>query len=889
MMSDFVHLHLHSEYSLMDSTIKLDRLLARVEELNMNACAITDSGNMFGAATFYFAARERGIKPIIGSELFVAPGSRFSQAREERRPRPHHLVLIAYNNAGYKNLMKLSSLSYLEGYYYGPRIDKELLAKYSEGLICLTGCLNGEIPWLTRQGSKKNLYAAVEEYLAIFGERLYFELQDNGYKIQRKLNERLVTLSKQFRVPLVATNNCHYLEKNELDAYEILIAIRKGKKLDKMSFARVITENSHLRSAQEMEQVFSNYPEALKNTLRVAEMSNISIDTGTYHFPDPLIPPDMDIDEYFVDVAQRGLNEKLPIIRSTYVAFDDDLNQKYAERLTYELNVLKGTGFHSNLLLVADYTNWAKSNGIPVGPGRGSMAGSLVAYCLGITDIDPMRHDLLFERFLNPVRITVPDIDIDLCVNGRDDVINYIAEKQGKDRFTHIITFGSMYSRAAVRCVATALGMQSKKVNSFVELIPNTRRGIAEALEQEPELMKIYQREKRVKEVLDNARILEGIVYHTSTHAAGIVISDSNLMELVPLCRDRNDNTVTQYDARVLEKLGLLKFDFLGLETLTLINEVTKCLADRGIGIDISRINLEDERTYDLLSVGDTLGIFQLESKGMRDILVKIKPSRFSDIAALIALYRPGPLESGMVDEFISRKNDPSFDKHECSKLADILQDTYGLIVYQEQIMKIATILAGFSTKEADAFRRAMSKETSGKYQKYKKQFIDGAVGNDVPRDVAERIYGTIMRFGKYGFNKTHAIAYGLIAYRTAYLKSNHYKEFMSTHLTFESYNADKMQRLIKDCERHGIHVLPLDINKSECNFTVEGNHIRFGFVGVEDIDAEVIERILDTRRKIGKFESWKQFKNAIDLKSIIVKNLRRTIRASEQNQIFNP
>lgn len=788
----------------------------------MTACGITDSGNMYGAMEFYLAALNEGIKPVIGAEVFVAQGSRFDHPRRRERPAPAHLVLLAVNITGYRNLMLLLSLGHLEGFYYVPRIDRELLAAHNEGLVCLTGCIDGEIPRLIRRGSKKDLHALVEEHLSIFGERLYFELQDNGDRRQRRVNESLIKLSRHFGVPVVATNNCHYLEKNEKEAYEILNAIRRGKRLDKMSLARVITYNLHLRSAQEMEQVFSNYPEALKNTLRIAEMSDVEIDTGTHHFPDPPIPAGRDVDGYFADVAQRGFNEKLPQIRSVYPSFGDDLDEQYRKRFLYELNVLKATGFHDYLLLVADYVNWAKANGIPVGPGRGSVAGSLITYCLGITEIDPIRHDLMFERFINPERITVPDIDVDFCSKGRDEVVRYVTEKHGKGRVAHIITFGSMFARAAVRDVARALGMSCKKVDEIIKFIPYGRQEITGALEEEPQLKALYRKEKRVGQLLDNARILEGIVHHTSTHAAGIVISDRNLTDLVPLCRDRHDNTVTQYDMRMLEKIGLIKFDILGLETLTMIHDVVKLLADEGIPIDISRIPLDDGKTYNLLSSGDTSGIFQLEPPGIRDILIKLKPTRFSDIMAAIALYRPGPLRIGMAEEFIKRKNVPSAPRHELPALGQILEDTYGIIVYQEQILKIAMTLAGFSIRDADALRRVLAKRHPEQVELCRNQFIAGAVANNIPEKAAKEIFTIMERFGEYGYNKSHAAAYALIAYRMAYLKANHYKHFMTVLLSYSSYCEATLKRLIAEYKQHGVDVLPLNTKKSEHDFTLK-------------------------------------------------------------------
>ena len=710
-MREFVHLHLHTQFSLLDGAIRFEPLFETANAYGMKACSITDHGNMYGAIDFYFTAREFGIKPIIGCEAYISPKSRLDHTKVRGEDNAYHIVLLAMNNVGYKNLLKMISSAHTEGFYYAPRIDKELLRANNEGLICLTACLQGEIPKQILKGDDASVRNKVEEYLSIFGDRLFFELQDNGIPEQTKINETLIDLSKYYNVPIVATNDCHYLRKEEAKAHELLLCIQTGKTMldkDRLSFK---SEEFYVKSPDEIGRAFSNYPEALSNTLKIAEMCNVTIDVGTYHFPDFKPAEDLGLDEYFEKICWKGFQDRMRYIQPAYEVFTDDLARTYEERLRYESDVIKKTGFSSYFLIVADFIRYAKSEGIPVGPGRGSAAGSLIAYCLGITDIDPIRYDLIFERFLNPERISMPDIDVDFCKRGRERVIGYVTEKYGKDNVAQIITFGTMQSKAAVRDVGRALGMPYAEVDKIAKLITSGDKGIAKAINEEPQVRDFYQTDERVKELLDNAMVLEGLARHASTHAAGIVISNKHLTEHLPLCRGKNNETVTQYHMKIIEKIGLIKMDFLGLETLTIMDDTIKLLKNQGIELDLRSIPLDDRATYELLSSGNTSGVFQLESRGMRDLLVKLKPSKFEDIMPLIALYRPGPLKSGMVDEFIKRKNDPSLVKYETPLLRDVLADTYGVTIYQEQIMKIAQVLANFSIKDADALRKAMSKK----------------------------------------------------------------------------------------------------------------------------------------------------------------------------------
>jgi DNA polymerase-3 subunit alpha len=868
-MPDFVHLHLHTQYSLLDGAIRFDRLFKAVNEYRMPACAITDHGNMFGAAQFYLEARQQNLKPLIGCEAYIAPRSRLEQKKVKGEDNAYHIVLLAMNNTGYQNLLKLVSLAHLEGFYYHPRIDREILTQYNEGLICLTACIKGEIPNSILKGNDERVRKNIDYYLGLFGDRLFFELQDNGLEEQRIVNERLIELSSYYGVPIVATNDCHYLRREEAKAHELLLCIQTGKTIndkDRLSFS---TDQFYFKSPEEIALAFSRYPQALSNTMRVAEMCNVTIDTETYHFPDFHPPGDMDINEYFEQLSREGFNKRMPEIRSKYDSFDEDLGKRYEERFNYEVGVIKNTGFSGYFLIVADFINYAKTHGIPVGPGRGSAAGSLIAYCLGITDIEPIKYDLIFERFLNPERISMPDIDVDFCRKRRDEVIRYVTDKYGKDNVAQITTFGTMKSKAAVRDIGRALGMPYAEVDKIAKLITSDDRGIERAISEEPQIRELYAKDDRVKELLDNACVVEGLARHASTHAAGIVIGNKHLAEYLPLYKGKHDETVTQYDMKMIEKIGLIKIDFLGLETLTLMDTVVKLLKEEGIHVDLTQLPLDDKKTYDLLSSGNTSGVFQLESRGMRDLLTKLKPSQFDDIMPLIALYRPGPLKSGMVDEFIKRRNDPSLVTYETPKLKEILHDTYGVIIYQEQIMKIASVLAGFSMKDADALRKAMSKKIPEQLERYKQQFVDGSMTNNVPKDVAEKIYEVIQRFGEYGFNKSHSAAYGFIAYQTAYLKAHYPIHYFAAMLTTEVGDTDKSVKYIGECRESGIEILPPDVNMSQSDFTIVDSKIRYGLSGIRNVGEAAIDSIIQARQEAGGFTSFIHFCSVIDSRKV--------------------
>lgn len=878
-MSEFVHLHLHTQFSLLDGAIRFDRLFNLAKSYGISACSITDHGNMFGAVDFYFSALDHGIKPIIGCETYIAPKSRFD--KERGADNAYHLILLAMDDEGYKNLIRLISHAHLEGFYYVPRIDMELLKAHSKGLICLTSCLKGQIPQLILRNDEKNLQTTVEQYLSLFEDRLFLELQDNGIPEQKKVNEGLIGLSKRYQIPLVATNDCHYLKREEARAHELLLCIQTGKTVNDHDRLKLSTDEFYFKSPDEMKRAFSAYPEALKNTLKIAEMCNLKMQSGVYHFPHFRLPDEQSLEDHLENLCWQGFEQKIQHVADSYEDFTEELRVKYRDRLTYELDVIRKTGFAGYFLIVSDFIAYARSQDIPVGPGRGSAAGSLAAYCLGITNIDPIKYDLLFERFLNPERISMPDIDVDLCIEGRERVIQYVTEKYGKENVAQIITFGTMKSKAAVRDVGRALALPYAEVDKIAKLIPTTLDiSIDQALAEEPRLKELYEKDPRVTELLDNAVVLERLARHASTHAAGIVIANKPLMEYVPLYRGQKGETITQYSMKCIEKIGLIKFDLLGLKTLTIIDNVIKMLRRQGIFLDINNLPLADQKTFDLLSAGDASGVFQLESRGMRELLTKLKPSQFEDIIALIALYRPGPLTSGMMEQFIQRKNNPSLIKYETELLREVLKDTYGVIVYQEQIMKIASRLANFSQGEADTLRKAISKKVPEQLESYRSQFTSGCAENGVRPEVAAGIYDVILRFGQYGFNKSHSAAYALVAYQTAYLKAHHYVPFMAAILTNEVSDTDNLIRYITECRDNGVEILPPDINESDKAFAVIGDKIRFGLSGIKNVGDSALDSILAARDENGPFTSFAHFCSTVDSRKVNKKVLESLVKA---------
>jgi len=867
--AEFVHLHLHSQYSLLDGAIRFEELFEMAKRYRMRALALTDHGNMFGVIEFYQMAIKYGIKPIVGCEVYVAPNSRFEKKALDSGEGAYHLTLLVKNRTGYFNLIKLVSLAYLEGFYYKPRVDKQLLTQYNEGLIALSGCLKGEIAVYAGRGEMRRAIQVAEEYKKIFDRnRFYIEIQNNGIEDQLLLNERLLEISHQCSLPFVATNDCHYLRREEARAHEVLLCIQTGKTLQDSDRMKFSSDQFYFKSPEEMAKLFQDRPEAISNTLEISDRCNLELKFEEKHIPKISVPDGETLDSYLEKLARKGLERRL----ASYEKGDLQEFSHYWARLEEELKIIKSMGYSGYFLIVADFINMAKRRGIPVGPGRGSAAGSLVAYALNITDLDPIEYDLIFERFLNPGRkSSMPDVDVDFCMEGRNEVIQYVMDKYGKENVAQIITFGKMQARAVIRDVGRVMDMPYSEVDRIAKLIPGTLNiTLDQALQQEPQLKELIRRDPRVESLFAIAKSLEGLNRHASTHAAGIVISNKSLMEYLPLYRGQNGEVMTQYSMKDVERIGLVKFDFLGLKTLTVVDQTIRWIEKgRGVKIDLSKIPLDDPKTFSLLSSGSTLGIFQLESSGMKDLLVRLKPETFKEIIALVALYRPGPIKSGMVEEFIKRRHDKTHIRYEISELKEILEDTYGVIVYQEQVMRIASSLANFSLEDADILRRAMSKKDPKEMEMQKEKFIQGAKKNRIPLAKAEKIFDHMSKFAEYGFNKSHSAAYALIAYQTAYLKAHYPIEFMAASLTSEVQNADKIVKYIAECREMGIDILPPDINESFRDFTVVGNQIRFGLAAVKNVGDAAIEAILTEREERGKYKSLSDFCLRVDLRKV--------------------
>ena len=880
MAREFVHLHLHSQYSILDGAIRFEELFELLQRYKMKACALTDHGNMFGAIEFYTMAKQQGIKPILGCEVYVAPNS-----RKERSGEPYHLVLLAMNREGYRNLCHLVSLGYLEGFYQKPRIDLQLLEELNGGLLVLTSCLKGEIPSLILRDDWEGARKRASYFKEVFGDRFYLELQDNGIEEQKKVNEGLLKLARELDIKVLATNDCHYLYREDAFLHDVLLCIQTGKTLNDPRRLRFQTDQFHLRSPEEMEALFGHVPQALSNTLEVAERCELELDLGHYQLPHFDPPEGKTLEGYLEELAEEGLRRRIQ-----ERGIKDP--RPYWERLERELRVINSMGFAGYFLIVQDFVNWAKERGIAVGPGRGSAAGSLVAYCLGITDIDPLEHGLLFERFLNHERVSLPDIDVDFCYARRDEVIQYVKERYGHDKVAHIITFGKMQARAVVRDVGRVLGIPYREVDIIAKLIPGGPNvTLQEALTLEPRLRELAQRDNSYRRLLEIALRLEGMVRHASTHAAGVVIANRSLMDYMPLYRGKDGEITTQYAMKEVEQIGLVKFDLLGLKTLTMIEEILRLLKERrGIEIDLKKIPLDDPETYRLLSEGDTTGVFQLESQGMRDLLRKIKPQRFSDLVALLALYRPGPLGSGMVEDYIKRRRDKQQIQYLHESLRDILEETYGVLVYQEQVMMVASALADFSLGEADLLRKAMSKKVPEEMARLRDRFIEGAAKKGIDRQKASEIFDSMAKFAEYGFNKSHSAAYALIAYRTAYLKAHYPHEFMAALLTSDMNDSDKVMRYVYECKDRGIEVLKPDINSSLWEFTVEGDSppkIRFGLGAIKNVGEAAVKAILEARRS-GPFKNFTNFCLRVDPKKVNRRAIESLIKAGAFDE-FGP
>jgi DNA polymerase-3 subunit alpha len=868
--SRFVHLHCHTEYSLLDGANKIDRLFERIKALKQPAVAMTDHGNMFGAVEFYREALSKGIKPIIGCEIYVAPGSRFEKKGVDKGPKEYnnHLILLAMNREGYRNLCKLVSLGYIEGFYYKPRIDKELLRELNGGLIALSACLQGEVSQAISSGNIDRARAAAETYAQIFDGRYYIEIQDNKLAEQEKVNRLLVELARDLSLPVVATNDCHYGERDDYHAHDVLLAVQTGKSVTDDNRLKLETDELFLKSAEEMQRGFDYCAGAVERTLEIADRCNVEIEFGKYHFPAFTPPKDVSLDDYLDELAWSGLEERLEGID------DARVRKAYQERLEYELGVIKRMQFPGYFLVVADFINYAKRNGIPVGPGRGSSAGSLVAYALRITDLDPIRHILLFERFLNPERRSMPDIDVDFCIRGRAQVIQYVKDKYGADRVAQIATFGTLKAKAAIKDVGRALGFSFAETDAIAKLIPAPKQGfdfsLQESIKMEPRLQELIKNDARVQTLVNHALRLEGLVRHASTHAAGVVLSNLPLVDHLPLFVDKEGGIVTQFDMGSVEKIGLVKFDFLGLKTLTLIHDCLKLIEEcRGVKIDLPRLPLDDKKTYRLLCNGNTTGVFQLESAGIREMTVKIRPNCFEDLVAILALYRPGPLDSGMAEEYIKRKHGKEKIKYLHPLLEPILKDTYGVIVYQEQVMQIAQVLAGYSMGDADILRRAMGKKDPEEMAAQRERFVSGAHAQKIAVEKSTEIFDQMETFARYGFNKSHSAAYALVSYHTAYLKAHYPVEFMAALMTWEMDDTDKVIKNLAECRDKGIEVLPPDVNESRADFTPVGDKIRFGLAAVKNVGEKAVDEILQSRQRDGSYLSLFEFCRRVDLTAV--------------------
>ena len=866
--SDFVHLHVHSQYSLLDGAIRIPDLLRRVAEFGMTAVALTDHGTMFGTVEFYEKACKAGIKPIIGCECYVAP-----RRLTDKTPQDHkgltHLILLAENMAGYRNLCRMVTAAQLEGFYYKPRIDKQILAAHHEGLIALSACLHGEIPILIRRNRMEEADAAARQYLKLFGEGNFFlEVQNNGIDIQETVNQGLRDMSRRLSIPLVASNDCHYLDKKHVRAHDVLLCIQTGKTVNDTERLKFRTDQLYFKSPPEMGEFFADYPGAVENTALIAKRCELGFDFDTYHFPKFEAPEKKGEAEYFEERVRRGFET---VMRQIEARKPDVDVKDYQDRLDYEIGVIKEMGFPGYFLIVADFIRYARENRIPVGPGRGSAAGSLVAYALGITGLDPLEYGLIFERFLNPARKSMPDIDVDFCINGREDVFKYVVGKYGGgDYVAQIITYGKLKTRAVIRDVGRALDIPLREVDAIAKMVPD-RLGISldAALAEEPRLAAMAAERADVADLIEVCRVLEGLPRHASTHAAGVVISDRPLVDYLPLYRGKKGEVITQYDMKIVEKIGLVKFDFLGLRNLTVIENTLALIKRQGrVPPDVEALDLTDPDTYRLLCAGDTTGVFQLESSGMKDLLVRLKPECFNDIVALVALYRPGPMDSGMIEDYVDCKHGRKEVNYLLPQLEPILAETYGVIVYQEQVMKIAAALASYSMAEADDLRKAMGKKIKELLARHRERFVKGAVANGIAEDKAVRIFELIDKFGGYGFNKSHSAAYALIAYQTAYLKAHFTVEFMASLLTSEMHSTDGVVKFIAECRSHAIPVLPPDINESDKEFIVTGDAIRFGLVAVKNVGEGAIEAII-AARSAGRFSSLFDFCEHVDLKRV--------------------
>lgn len=874
----FTHLHVHTEFSLLDGSCKIKEIVARAKELGMDSLAITDHGVMYGVIDFYKAAKEVGIKPIIGCEVYVAPGSRFNKEAGQSEDKYHHLVLLAENNKGYANLMKIVSKGFIDGFYYKPRVDYEVLEQYHEGIIALSACLAGEVQKYLARGFYEEGKKAALRYQDIFGKgNYYLELQDHGIPEQKMVNSSLLRMSKELDIELVATNDVHYINAEDSVAHDILLCIQTGKKVSDEDRMRYEGGQFYLKSEDEMRKLFPYALQALENTHKIAQRCNVEIEFGVTKLPRYDVPDGYTSWEYLNHLCTNGLNEKYP---------DDDGTLR--ERLDYELGIINKMGYVDYFLIVWDFINYAKSNDIMVGPGRGSAAGSIVSYCLGITDIDPIKYDLLFERFLNPERVSMPDIDVDFCYERRQEVIDYVVRKYGKDRVVQIVTFGTLAARNVIRDVGRVLDLPYAIVDEVAKMIPkDIGITIQKALDQSEDFRKLYNSNEEVKNLINMAKRLEGLPRHTSMHAAGVVISQKSVDEYVPLSRASDGSVTTQYIMTTLEELGLLKMDFLGLRTLTVIQNAVK-YAEKSMGrkIDINKIDYNDKNVLDYIGTGKTDGIFQLESSGMKNFMKELKPQSLEDIIAGISLYRPGPMD--FIPKYLDGKNNPDNITYDCPQLEKILKPTYGCIVYQEQVMQIVRELAGYTLGRSDLVRRAMSKKKQSVMEKEKKNFVygnpeenvKGCIANGIDEQIAIKIYNDMMDFAKYAFNKSHAAAYAVVSYQTAFLKYYYPVEYMAALMTSVIENSTKVSEYIVTSRSMGIKLLPPDINEGESGFSVKNNSIVYGLSAIKSIGKSVIDTIVEERELNGKYTSLKNFIERLSGKEVNKRTVENFIKA---------
>ena len=880
----FTHLHVHTEYSLLDGSSKIKELAVRAKELGMDSMAITDHGAMYGVIDFYRAAREAGIKPILGCEVYVAPGSRFDRENVHGEDRYYHLVLLAENNEGYQNLMKIVSKGYVDGFYYKPRVDMEVLKTYHKGIIALSACLAGEVPRFLARGLYEEAKEAVLKYQEIFGRGNYFlELQDHGIPMQRQVNQGIIRLSRELDIPLAATNDCHYINAEDWEAHDILLCIQTGKKVADENRMRYEGGQYYVKSEEEMRELFSYIPEAIDNTAKIAERCNVEIEFGVTKLPRYEVPEGYDSWGYLNHLCSEGFKERYP---------EDDGTLK--ERLEYELGVIKSMGYVDYFLIVWDFINFARSHGIAVGPGRGSAAGSIVSYCLKITNIDPIRYQLLFERFLNPERVSMPDIDVDFCYERRQEVIDYVVEKYGKDQVAQIVTFGTLAARGVIRDVGRVMDLPYSLCDQVSKMVPAELNITLDlALKKNPELKGLYDTDEQVHKLIDMSRRLEGLPRHTSMHAAGVVISRTNIDEYVPLSRGSDGTITTQFTMTTLEELGLLKMDFLGLRTLTVLQDAVAMIQkDHGVKLDLDHIDFNDKKVMESIGTGKDDGVFQLESGGMKSFMKELKPESLEDIIAGISLYRPGPMD--FIPKYLKGKNDPAAITYTCPQLEHILKPTYGCIVYQEQVMQIVRDLAGYTLGRSDLVRRAMSKKKADVMARERKNFVygneeegvKGCAANGIDEKTANQIFDDMTDFAKYAFNKSHAAAYAVVAYQTAYLKYYYPREFMAALMTSIMDNVTKVSEYILACRNMGIGILPPDINEGVSGFSVSGNSIRYGLSAIKSVGRAVVDVIISERETGGPFSTLEDFVSRMSNREVNKRTLESFIKSGSLDSL---